>query len=79
MITDVRPYTKISGHYMKYIEPRRLELAELMANREGRTTKIKVTTPVEPRLHVFQAGYHKGLCYCVDCYGDFRDGSSDED
>lgn len=42
LIQDIKPYKGIQLHFEKYIRPRSIELAELIANRSGKTTKIKV-------------------------------------
>lgn len=50
MNTDFKPYSKLMTYYMRHIEARRLELAELMANRSGRTTKIQINAYKEGKM-----------------------------
>jgi len=42
LIQDIKPMHGLQLYFEKVIEPRRIELAELIANRSGKTTKIKV-------------------------------------
>lgn len=79
MKDDIKPYTGFNLLFQRDIEPRRLELAELMANRSGKTTKIAVRAYKEPRKHLFEVGDKPGLCYCSDCAGDFSGASYDEE
>jgi len=42
LIRDIKPLHGLQLYFELVIEPRRIELAELIANRSGKTNKIKV-------------------------------------
>lgn len=67
LIQDIKPYTGFNAYYQKWVEPRRLELAEHM----GTLRKIKVTDGTEQELQQI-------IEQDSDPAGDFSGASYDE-
>jgi hypothetical protein len=70
LIQDIKPYTGFSAYYQKWVEPRRIELAEAMARRSGKTTKIKINDGSLERLQQI-------IAQDSDPAGDFSGASDD--